>query len=71
MTASGVRVFHGGHLPYRPTDFVKLERSRDVASGRRATFHAIERASLSSPARLARPATVAAAPLQKQASLAP
>ena len=71
MTASGVRVFHGGHLPYRPTDFVKLERSRDVASGRRATFHAIERASLSSPARLARPATIAAAPLQKQASLAP
>ncbi len=71
MTASGVKVFHGGHLPYRPADFVTLERSRDVASGRRATFHAIERASLSSPAGLVHPATASAAALQKQASLAP
>ena len=71
MTATGVKVFHGGHLPYRPADFITLARSRDVASGRRATFHAIERASLSSPANLARPATAAAAALQKQASLSP
>ncbi len=81
MTTTGVKVFHGGHLPYKPTDFVSLSRSRDVHGGKlAATFHAMERASTSPavapvvPGRPTAPsAAVEPAPalLGKQASLAP
>ena len=47
MTATGVRVFHGGaRFPYRRSDFVALAASRDVRTADREVFHAIERASL-------------------------
>lgn len=47
MTDRGVRVFHGGaHYPFHRQDFVALNQSRDVAKDARATFRAIERASL-------------------------
>ena len=49
MTKAGFKVFHGGdRFPYRRNDFVKLEQSRDIRKGDRATFREIERASLMS-----------------------
>lgn len=49
MTARGFQVFHGGaHYPFRRTDFVALAKSGDIRKNDRATFHAIERASLMS-----------------------
>ena len=78
MTKTGFKVFHGGErYPYRQGDFVALSKSRDVHQGQRATFHAIERASLtglpaivgSKPLAPAANATVPA--LEKQASLTP
>ena len=84
MTASGVKVYHGGdHFPHRPGDFVALAQSRDIGNGRRDAFHAIERASFGGkpmvqrhPAATAQNATPgsappATAPLERQASLAP
>lgn len=81
MTKAGFKVFHGGNrFPYRRNDFVKLEQSRDIRNGDRATFREIERASLiSSPNILAQtvpakpvPAkTAATRGLEHQASLTP
>ncbi len=82
MTSAGVKVFHGGsRFPYRRNDFVKLEQSRDIRNGDRATFRAIERASLISapnvvaqivPAKPApQPARTATKGLEHQASLTP
>ena len=82
MTRAGFRVFHGGNrFPYRRNDFVKLEQSRDIRNGDRATFREIERASLISapnivaqtvPTQPARPAKTAATKgLEHQASLTP
>ena len=77
MTKTGFKVFHGGvHFPFRQADFVVLAKSRDVQDGQRATFHAIERASLTSPQNAAddpKLATAPAAPakLERQANLAP
>ena len=49
MTSAGFKVFHGAtRFPYKRTDFVKLEQSRDIRKGDRATFREIERASLMS-----------------------
>ena len=49
VTASGVKVFHGGaHFPYRQVDFVRLAQSRDLKKEALTTFRAIERASLPS-----------------------
>jgi hypothetical protein len=50
MTTGGFRVFHGGRrFPYRREDFVALSRSHDIRQTDRATFGAIERASLRAP----------------------
>ena len=47
MTAKGLQVFHGSpRYPYRPKDFLALNKSTDVRKTNRATFHAIERASV-------------------------
>ncbi len=56
MTQAGFKVFHGAsRFPYHRNDFVKLEQSRDIRKGDRATFREIEHASLmSAPNILAR-----------------
>ena len=68
MTQAGFKVFHGAsRFPYRRSDFVKLEQSRDIRKGDRATFREIERASLmSAPNVLA--TTTPAKPLAKTAA---
>ena len=68
VTASGVKVFHGGgHFPYRQVDFVRLAQSRDIKKEALTTFRAIERAGLMS----SHPAVAAAAskPIEPAASL--
>lgn len=79
VTATGVKVFHGGgHYPYRQADFVRLAQSRDVRQSALTSFRAIERASLTSNhpavAQAFRPAGAPAASLKTldhQASLQP
>ena len=47
MTARGFRVFHGAEqYPFRRRDFVALNKSPDIRNETRATYKAIERASL-------------------------
>ena len=54
MTSAGFKVFHGAaRFPYRRTDFVKLEQSRDIRAKERATFREIERANLMSAPNIA------------------
>ena len=79
VTATGVKVFHGGgHFPYRQADFIRLAQSRDVRQSALTSFRAIERASLTAShpavAQAFRPAGAPAASLKTldhQASLQP
>lgn len=77
MTRSGLKIFHGApSFPFRRRDFVALSQSRDVAGTTRATFKAIERASLTgrtdtaqqAPARLPPADRMATRALEHQAS---
>ena len=54
MTQSGFRIFRGAaSLPYRQADFTSLSKSRDLTRQERGKLRAIERASGTTPVKLA------------------
>ena len=76
VTASGIKVFHGGaHFPFQQADFVRLAKSRDIKRSAVATFRDIERASLTADhptlAQASKPVfpTASLKPLEHQAAL--